>query len=142
MNSGDGIPCDLRRRPGPPSGQSSTPICQLKTLPGFVGARAGFPIVDRRILRGRHPGLRVTEAPFGNTGRGSGAAPAGALPCRRLAGRSWRAAAKVAAKAEIDLAADAGSLSYEGIEGEPVDIRTWWEAHCFATSAQTRGGPS
>lgn len=99
---------------------------ELKSLPGFVGAEPGFPIVDGRILR--EPAILVfvshKKPPSEMLVEDRVPRQLGPYRVAVLQADPWRQLeAKLAtAGSEIDLAADAGSLSYEGIEGEPIDI--------------------
>lgn len=99
---------------------------ELKTLPGFVGAEPGFPIVDGRILR--EPAILVfvsyKKPPSEILVEDRVPRQLGLYRVAVLQADPWRQLeAKLATEgSEIDLAADADSLSYEGIEGDPIDM--------------------
>lgn len=99
---------------------------ELKTLPGFVGAEPGFPIVDGRILR--EPAILVfvshKRPPSEILVEDRVPRQLGLFRVAVLQADPWRQLeAKLATEgSEIDLAADADSVSYEGIEGDPIDM--------------------
>ena len=99
---------------------------ELRTLPGFVGAEPGFPIVDGRILR--EPAILVfvshKKSPSEMLVEDRVPRQLGPYRVAVLQADPWRQLeAKLAVEgSKIDLVADAGSLLYEGIEGDPIDI--------------------
>lgn len=100
-------------------------LAELKVLPGFVGAEPGFPVVDGRILR--EPAILVfvshKRPPTEVLAEDRVPRQLGAYRVAVLQADPWRQLeAKLAAEGSaFDLTADAGSLSYEGIEGDPID---------------------
>lgn len=118
---------------------------ELKMLPGFVAVEPGFPIVDGRVLR--EPAILVfvshKKPPAEMLLEDRVPRQLGPYRVAVMQADPWRQLeAKLAAEGSaIDLAADAGSLSYEGIEGDPIDVEHQVEGSLLCHLGPDAGWP-